>query len=152
MRFFPLLIRLDATRFAWLNVFTLIETICPKLFPKSRLKSAKTPLPVDVRRSKTWLSCAQALLIGRARRCSQTKTSLLKFPHLSSSKTNQLIRDTRESREERKKERFSSVPPPPPHPLSASPLLLLICIIINELAFSIFQFPIIHSVCPPNFA
>ena len=109
-------VRLDATKFAWLNVFTLIETICPKIFPKSRLKSAKSPLPVDVRRSKTWLVCEQALLIGRAKRCSQTKTSLLKFPHFpkigktSSSKTNQLIRDRRESRDGRKKERFSSVP------------------------------------------
>ena len=92
---FSLLIRL-----AWLNVFTLIETICPKMFPKSRLKSAKSTLPVDVRRSKTWLACEQALLIGRAKRCSQTKTSLLKFPHFpkigktSSSETNQLIRDS----------------------------------------------------------
>ena len=86
------------------------------MFPKSRLKSAKSTLTVDVRRSKTWLACEQALLIGRAKRCSQTKTSLLKFPHFpkigktSSSKTNQLIRDRRESRDGRKKERFSSVP------------------------------------------
>ena len=92
------------------------------MFPKSRLKSAKSTLPVDVRRSKTWLACEQALLIGRAKRCSQTKTSLLKFPHFpkigktSSSKTNQLIRDSWKSREERKKERFSSVPPPIPPP------------------------------------
>ena len=99
------LIRLDATKFAWLNVFTLIKTICPKVCSKSWLKSAKSPLPVDVRRSKTWLACKQALLFGRAKRCSQTKTSLLKFPHFpkrgktSSSKTNQMTRDTQELRE-----------------------------------------------------
>ena len=29
--------------------FTLIETICPKVCSKSRPKSAKSPLPVDVR-------------------------------------------------------------------------------------------------------
>ena len=34
---------------------TLIETICPKMFSKLRLKSAKSPLSVDVRRSKTSL-------------------------------------------------------------------------------------------------
>ena len=53
--FISLLIRLDATKFVWLSVCTLIETICPKFFSKSRLKSAKSPLPVDVRNSKTWL-------------------------------------------------------------------------------------------------
>ena len=34
---------------------TLIETICPKMFSKLRLKSAKSPLSVDLRRSKTSL-------------------------------------------------------------------------------------------------
>ena len=38
-----------------LRVFTLKETICPKICSKSRLKSAKGSLPVDVRRSKTSL-------------------------------------------------------------------------------------------------
>ena len=38
-----------------LSIFTLKETICPKLCSKSRLKSAKGSLPVDVRRSKTSL-------------------------------------------------------------------------------------------------
>ena len=38
-----------------LRAFTLIETICPKICSKSRLKSAKSPLRVDVRSSKTSL-------------------------------------------------------------------------------------------------
>ncbi|CAH3015080.1 unnamed protein product, partial [Porites evermanni] len=33
----------------------VVETICPKMCSKSRLKSAKSPLPVNVRRSKTSL-------------------------------------------------------------------------------------------------
>ena len=47
---FSLLICLDATKFVLLAVFTPIETICPKICSKSRLKSAKSPLPVYVRR------------------------------------------------------------------------------------------------------
>ena len=42
-------------KFVWLSVFTLIETICPKVCSKSRLKCAKSPLSVDMRRSKTLL-------------------------------------------------------------------------------------------------
>jgi len=52
---FSLFICLNATIFVWLSVFTLIETICPQICSKSPLKSAKSPLPVDVRRSKTSL-------------------------------------------------------------------------------------------------
>ena len=52
---FSLLISLDATVFVLLSVLILIETICPKMCSKSRLKSAKSPLPVDVRRSRTSL-------------------------------------------------------------------------------------------------
>ena len=52
---FPLSISLDATIFVLPSVLILIETICPKICLKSRLKSAKRPLPVDVRRSKTSL-------------------------------------------------------------------------------------------------
>ena len=48
--FFSLLICLDATKFVLLAVFTLIETFCPKSSSKSWLKSAKSPLPVYVRR------------------------------------------------------------------------------------------------------
>ena len=49
---FSLLISLDATVFILPSVLILIETICAKIYLKSRLKSAKRPLPVDVRRSK----------------------------------------------------------------------------------------------------
>ena len=52
---FSPLIRLDATNYVLLSVFTLIETICPNVCSKSQLKCAKSPLPVDVRRSKTSL-------------------------------------------------------------------------------------------------
>ena len=52
---FSLLISLDATVFLLPSVLILIETICPKMCSKSWLKSAKRPLPVDVRRSKTSL-------------------------------------------------------------------------------------------------
>ena len=52
---FPLLISLDATVFILPSVLILTETICPKICSKSRLKSAKLPFPVDVRRSKTSL-------------------------------------------------------------------------------------------------
>ena len=52
---FSLLISLDATVFVLPSVLILIETICPKICSKSRLKSAKSQFPVDVRRSKTSL-------------------------------------------------------------------------------------------------
>ena len=50
--FFSLLICLDATKFVWLSVFTLTETICPKVCSKSQLKCAKISLRIDVRCSK----------------------------------------------------------------------------------------------------
>ena len=50
-RFF-LLISLGATTFVLLRVFTLKKTICPKICSKTKLKCAKIPLPLDVRRSK----------------------------------------------------------------------------------------------------
>ena len=52
---FSLLVSLDVTVFILPSVLILIETICPKICSKSRLKSAKCPLPIDVRRSKTSL-------------------------------------------------------------------------------------------------
>ena len=52
---FPLLISLDATVFILPSVLILRETICPKICSTSRLKSAKRPFPVGVRRSKTSL-------------------------------------------------------------------------------------------------
>ena len=52
---FPLLISLDATIFVLPSVLILIETICPKICLKSRRKSAKIPLSVDVRRSEASL-------------------------------------------------------------------------------------------------
>ena len=52
---FSLLMYRDATKFVLLSVFTLKETFCPRMCSKSRLKSAKNPLPVDVPRSKTSL-------------------------------------------------------------------------------------------------
>ena len=57
---FPLLISLDATVFVLPSVLILIETICPKICSKSRLKCAKSPFPVDVRRSKTSLKFGHA--------------------------------------------------------------------------------------------
>ena len=50
--FFPLFSCLDTTKFVWLSVRTL-ETICPKVCSKSRLKCAESPLPIDVRRWHT---------------------------------------------------------------------------------------------------
>ena len=52
---FSLLVSLYATLFILPSVLILIETICPKICSKSRLKCAKRPFPVDVRRSKTSL-------------------------------------------------------------------------------------------------
>ena len=52
---FSHLIYLGATKFKLLSVFTLKETICPKICLNSPLKSAKGSLPVDVHRSKTSL-------------------------------------------------------------------------------------------------
>ena len=52
---FSLLVSLAATVFVLPSVLILIETICLKICSKSRLTSAKSPFPVDVRRSKTSL-------------------------------------------------------------------------------------------------
>ena len=52
---FSVLIFLDATKFLSLSVFTLIEKICLTFCSKSPLKSIKSPLLIDLRRSKTSL-------------------------------------------------------------------------------------------------
>ena len=52
---FLFLICLDGTKFVFLSIFSLIETICPKVWSKSRPRIPKIPLPVDVRWSKTSL-------------------------------------------------------------------------------------------------
>ena len=46
---------LDAPKFVFLSVLTIIETSCPKKWAKPLSKNEKKPLPVDVRRSKTSL-------------------------------------------------------------------------------------------------
>lgn len=46
---------LEATKLALLRVSTLVETICPNICSKSRFKSSKSPLPVNVHRSRTSL-------------------------------------------------------------------------------------------------
>lgn len=56
VRPFSLLISLDAAKFDLLSFLTLMETICPKMWSKSRRKNAKKkPLPVNVRLQKTSL-------------------------------------------------------------------------------------------------
>ena len=66
-----------ATIFVWLSGLTLIETICPKVCLKSRPKSAKSPLPVDVRISALvpQLSFAGKLVVAsQIRLFSQTQS------------------------------------------------------------------------------
>ena len=52
-----LLICLDANKFVLLSFFTIITTalttIYPKIWAKTLPKNVKSPIPVDVRRSKT---------------------------------------------------------------------------------------------------
>ena len=43
---------LECTKFVVLSVSTLIKMICMKIWTKSLLKNAKSPLPVDMHRSK----------------------------------------------------------------------------------------------------
>ena len=52
---FSLIVCLDDTKFVLFIVFTLIETIWPKMWSKSLSKNAKSPLPVDVCHLKTSL-------------------------------------------------------------------------------------------------
>ena len=57
---FSPLIFLDATILVLLSVFTPRETICPRIYSKSRLRSSKSP--VDMLRSKTPLQLRNDLL------------------------------------------------------------------------------------------
>ena len=50
---FSLLICLGSTEFLALSVFTVTETVCPKMWEKPPAKNAKSLLPFDVCRSKT---------------------------------------------------------------------------------------------------
>ena len=59
---FSPLIFLDATILVLLSVFTPRETICPRIYSKSRPRSSESPLPVDMRRSKTPLQLRNDLL------------------------------------------------------------------------------------------
>ena len=52
---FFILKHLDAPKFVFLSVLTIIETSCPKRWAKPPSKNEKRPLLVDVRRSKTSL-------------------------------------------------------------------------------------------------
>ena len=52
---FSPIVCLDGTKFVLLSVFTLIETIWPKMWAKPLSKNAKSPLPVDVCHLKTSL-------------------------------------------------------------------------------------------------
>ena len=50
---FSLEICLDATKFVLLSFFTLITTICPKIWAKTLPKNVKSQLPVYEHRSNT---------------------------------------------------------------------------------------------------
>ena len=52
---FSLIVCLDDAKFVLFIVFTLIETIWPKMWAKPLSKNAKSPLPVDVCHLKTSL-------------------------------------------------------------------------------------------------
>ena len=52
---FSLFICLDTTKFVLLSFFSPIKTIYPRVSTKPQPNAAKSPLPVDVRRSKTLL-------------------------------------------------------------------------------------------------
>ena len=52
---FSLFICLDANKLVLLSFFSLLKTIYPRVSTKPFPSDAKSPLPVDVRRSKTLL-------------------------------------------------------------------------------------------------
>ena len=76
---FFILKHLDATKFVFLSVFTIIERICPKIWAKPPSKNEKRPLPVDVCRSKTsLLKLTKIQREGTARKISETKITAQK--------------------------------------------------------------------------
>ena len=70
---FSLFICLDANKLVLLSLFSLLKTIYPRVSTKWFPRDAKSPLPVDVRRSKT-------LLLKLPTFSSPSPSSLLKFP------------------------------------------------------------------------
>ena len=61
---FSLFICLDANKFVLLSFFSLLKTIYPRVSTKPLPNDAKSPLPVDVRRSKTLLIRDRSLFIA----------------------------------------------------------------------------------------
>ena len=64
---FSLFIRLDTTKFVLLSFFSPIKTIYLRVSTKPQPNAAKSPLPVDVRRSKTLLLKLPTLEFARTR-------------------------------------------------------------------------------------
>ena len=65
---FSLFIYLDANKFVLLSFFSLIKTIYQRVSTKPLPNDAKSPLPVDVRRSKTpLLKLPNVLTVTRIR-------------------------------------------------------------------------------------
>ena len=95
---FFILKHLDAPKFVFLSVLTIIETSCPKRWAKPLSKNEKRPLPVDARRSKTSL----LNFINIARRRVRARGRWQHWPHQT------LTPDELGKRErERERERFS---------------------------------------------
>ena len=60
----------DASKFVFLSVFSIIETICPNIWAKPPSKNGKRPLPVDVHCSKPQKRlCLSSLLAKRLSMC-----------------------------------------------------------------------------------
>ena len=79
---FSLFICLDANKLVLLSFFSLLKTIYPRVSTKPLPSDAKSPLPVDVRRSKTLLlklpNNKKLIRKGTAKRlCVTTMTGLL---------------------------------------------------------------------------
>ena len=46
---------IDNTKIVFLSLFLIVETICPEIWAKKKLKNEKSPLPVAVRHSNASL-------------------------------------------------------------------------------------------------